>query len=212
MCGPSMQPWSQGKNKARGTECKRRKNERGLEKVIIWWPDPGIHRDSQQGAISGHQAFLQSASPINMITGECRGGSQQVRSSFWFREWSNPSDRTLDTISVCSLANHDFCWQFHEDSFLHHSQRCCQHTISSLQGISLSLWQLDLSVGDEKWPMPLTLSYMRWVLKMEIIRCYLSFKDRIRVFIEEMEIIVFTWLVWGTFLIYQCINVSQSLI
>lgn len=117
---------------------KEGRKKGGLRESNYLVPDPVIHRDSQQGAVSGHEAFLQPPTPIDMITGGC-WGPQQVRSPFWLREWRNPSDRMWDTISVCFLANHDFCWQFHEGSFLQHSQRNCQLTISHLQGIYLSL-------------------------------------------------------------------------
>lgn len=46
---------------------------------------------------------------------------------------------------------------------------------------------------------------------MENISFYLSFKDRIGIFIEAMEIIISTLLVLNVFLIYQCIFMSKTL-
>lgn len=145
-----------------------------------------------------------------MTTGECQG-PQQIWSSFWFQDCRNYSERMLDTLSVRSLVKYNFCWQFHEVSFLQCSWGYCKHIIACLHGTYLSLSQLNLSVGDEKWPLPLILSYMRQVLRMGNDRSNLSFKDRIGIFIETMEIIVFTWLVLDIFLIYQCIFMSQAL-
>ena len=145
-----------------------------------------------------------------MITRKC-WQPQQVRLPFWFCEGRNHSKRMLSTVFVCSLVKHGFCWQFHEGSFLQCSQRHCTFIIPCLHGIDSFFCQLNFSAGDEKWPLPLILSYMRQVLRMENIRSYLSFKNRIRIFIEAIQITVFTWLVLDIFLIYQCIFISQAL-
>lgn len=66
------------------------------------------------------------------------------------------------------------------------------HTHHSLFTWNRLLFLSAESDGDEKWPLTLMLSYIRQVLRMENIRSYLSFKNRIRIFIEAIQITVFT--------------------
>lgn len=72
-------------------------------------------------------------------------------------------------------------------SFPQCSQRHCTFSASCLHGMYLSFCQLNPFSEDEKWSLQLILPCMSSVLRMENIGSYLSFKDRIRIFIDSKK-------------------------